>query len=222
MIHAFFITSVLFCHVFCNFANLGLTYLVFCFTVSFWINNFYMNTENNDLSAEESANAALVDLHKDNPERGVVLGVDDMDIMRLVIRTLVNSILKSFDVVIAVNGQEAYEIAEANCGRIALIISDVKMPKRNGPELAKAVRELDGGKAFPIILASGDNRSHQIDELLKQGVVDGFIEKPFNLENIGDTIKAAIKSRLAVIEAGMDLEDQKSQQILSVPGEIGL
>jgi CheY-like chemotaxis protein len=93
------------------------------------------------------------------------------------VRSLVEHILRSagFTVVAAVDGREALDIAEG-MGSIDLLLTDVMMPRLNGPDLATALREQRPGQ--PVLFMSGFT-----DDILgERGIISPEVElltKPF-------------------------------------------
>ena len=79
--------------------------------------------------------------------------------------------LNGFEVMTAVDGKEALQLAERYEGRIDLLISNVQMPEMTGPDLARELRK--SRPQIKIILVSG---SPQGVLLLDQGWI--FLHKP--------------------------------------------
>lgn len=89
-------------------------------------------------------------------------------------------ILKTID-----NGLEAFEYIKTNEHKIDLVILDVQMPKLNGLEVLKLLRE-DGSDISVIpITAVNDNRT--ISDFLNLGVVD-YLVKPFTQERFNQAV----------------------------------
>lgn len=102
-----------------------------------------------------------------------ILVVDDESRMRKLVRDFL--VREGYEVLEAADGEEALDIFYRE-REIALIILDVMMPKRNGFEVCKEIRE---NSKVPIIMltAKGD----ESDELngFELGV-DEYISKPFS------------------------------------------
>jgi DNA-binding response OmpR family regulator len=62
-----------------------------------------------------------------------------------------------------------------------LYLLDVMLPDGNGIDLCREIRTTDRIKNIPIIIMSAHAR---LDDLLKDGCVDDFISKPFDLNDI--------------------------------------
>lgn len=119
-----------------------------------------------------------------------VLVVDDEE----GIRDLLKEILEDHGVVVSVadSGESALEYLLNNPGQIDVIVSDMKMPKMDGPTLLKEVRQNTKLSQSKFILVTGgvafdfDNHSELGQE------VDGFIYKPFSEEEIVEKIASVL------------------------------
>jgi DNA-binding NarL/FixJ family response regulator len=87
----------------------------------------------------------------DTAKRTILLADDDR-----AIRTLVTMFLErhGYAVLTASDGAEAFSVFQGRQESIALLISDVTMPKMNGLQLAAAVRTLR--PQLPVLLISGN------------------------------------------------------------------
>lgn len=94
------------------------------------------------------------------------------------IRKLVGDFLKKsgYDVVEAEDGDQAYELFQANRNDINLIILDIMMPGLNGWEVCRKVREISD---VPVILLTA--RSEEFDMLTGyENGADDYVTKPFS------------------------------------------
>ncbi len=115
-----------------------------------------------------------------------ILVVDDESRMRKLVRDFL--VKKDFEVLEAADGEEALDIfyEERN---IALIILDVMMPKMNGWEVCREIRETS---KIPIIMltAKGD----ESDELMGFELgVDEYISKPFSPKILVARVEALLR-----------------------------
>lgn len=81
----------------------------------------------------------------------VILIVDDSDDSREMLKTLLE--MWNYRVIEATDGIEAIKIAKKN--RLYLILMDVKLPKIDGFEAARQIRETEKIENVPIIFLSG-------------------------------------------------------------------
>jgi two-component system cell cycle sensor histidine kinase/response regulator CckA len=104
----------------------------------------------------------------------VVLVAEDEDTVRKLVRHLLES--KGYEVLEARHGGEALAICEKKHQHIDLLLTDVRMPKMGGRELAEKAAQLH--PAMRVILMSG----YTDDLLIAEGIkVRGtnFLQKPF-------------------------------------------
>ena len=127
-------------------------------------------------------------------DKPTILIVDDEERMRRVIADYLH--IKNYRTVEAADGVEAME--QFRTVRPALILLDVMMPRMNGWEVCRAVRQVD--TVTPIILLTA--RSEETDEL--QGFemgADDYIAKPFSLKILLARIEAVLRRNSGQPEA---------------------
>jgi DNA-binding response OmpR family regulator len=108
-----------------------------------------------------------------------VLVIDDEENILNIIRTLL--IKQGFKVKVACDGMEGIELFD-NGHDFDLVITDIRMPRANGNQVAKHIRDSDKSNT-PIVAMSG--YGNEIDKSL----FDFSITKPFRLEIIIGVIK---------------------------------
>jgi CheY-like chemotaxis protein len=91
----------------------------------------------------------------------------------------------------AASGHEAIQVFEAKRGGIDLVILDMIMPNLSGEETYARLKSMEPG--VKVLLASGYSLDDQASEILKQGC-SGFIQKPFNLEELSEKIRSVLQS----------------------------
>ena len=102
-----------------------------------------------------------------------VLVVDDESRMRKLVRDFL--VKKGYEVLEAADGEEALDLFYADT-KIALIILDVMMPKMNGWEVCKEIRQTS---KVPIIMLTA--KCDESDELIGFELgVDEYVTKPFS------------------------------------------
>jgi DNA-binding response OmpR family regulator len=96
-----------------------------------------------------------------------------------------------FNIFSASNGHEALEwLHRGNIPNV--IISDLKMPKMNGIEFLKNLRESVFYQNIPLIMLSGEEKSSERVNCLQMGA-DDFVLKPFNPEELIIRVKKLLK-----------------------------
>lgn len=97
---------------------------------------------------------------------------------------------KGYSVHTALSGDQALEILHTTS--IDLIVTDIKMPGMTGVDLLKHVK--DNLPTVPVLMTTGFPTLDTAIEALKLGAFD-YLTKPFHLEEIGEKIKRALKSK---------------------------
>ena len=121
---------------------------------------------------------------------GAVLIVEDEDGVREVIARLVESL--GYDVLEARDGEEALDQLRRFGDSIQLVLLDLTMPKLDGEETFRKLRETHHRAA--VVLMSGFSEHEIGDRFAGQGLA-GFLAKPFTLETLADRLRVAIASR---------------------------
>lgn len=145
-----------------------------------------------------------------------ILVVDDESRMR----KLVNDFLshKDFDVIEAADGEEAVDIFFADKS-IALVILDVMMPKMDGWQVCREIRQYS---RVPIIMLTA--KDSERDELLGYELgIDEYITKPFSPKILVARVEAVLRrtSNLQnsnVLQAGA-IEMNVNAHMVKVDGE---
>ncbi len=121
-----------------------------------------------------------------NMERKKILVVDDELSVRELICDALN--LAGYSVFSASDGIEASSILHRES--VDLLLTDVNMPRRNGYELVKSLR--DRGDLTPVIFLTARNDKPDISTGFKLGA-DDYIAKPFGLEELTLRISALLR-----------------------------
>ncbi len=115
-----------------------------------------------------------------------VLVVDDEMRMRKLIKDFL--MVNDFKVIEAEDGEQALEVFYQNKD-IDLIILDVMMPKKDGWEVCKEIRQ---SSSVPIIMLTA--RGEEMDELLGFRLgVDEYISKPFSPKILVARVEALVR-----------------------------
>jgi two-component system, cell cycle sensor histidine kinase and response regulator CckA len=114
----------------------------------------------------------------------VVLLVDDEEAVRSLARRILKA--KGYKVLEAGSGEDALERSRKHSGRIDLLLTDVVMPGRSGPEIAQVLsRERPDLKVLYVSGYTDDDTFTR--GLLETGV--SFLQKPFGLEILARRVR---------------------------------
>lgn len=133
-----------------------------------------------------------------NLEGKKVLVVDDY---KENVDILVESLIEDYQVFIALNGQQALEIAEKVLPDIILL--DIMMPVMDGYEALAALKANPVTEDIPVIFVSALNEIGNKKKGFELGAVD-YITKPFEMVEVAYRVKIHLNLR----EAARFLEDQ--------------
>ena len=119
-----------------------------------------------------------------------ILIVDDSVLTRKAIRRILDMLdLPIGEVYEAQDGLDALQILEQK--RVGMIMADLHMPRLDGKEFIKKVKESKDKSSIPIFVFSAESNDACIKELLSQGI-NGFLHKPFTPEKVRETVMANI------------------------------
>ena len=97
---------------------------------------------------------------------------------------------KDFEVFIARDGTEALDIAELQIPDVILL--DIMMPKMDGYETLKQLKENKDLKRTKVIFLSAKNKVGDIEKGVKLGA-DSYITKPFSPRELVARLKAVLR-----------------------------
>jgi two-component system, cell cycle sensor histidine kinase and response regulator CckA len=125
-----------------------------------------------------------------------VLIVDD----ELVVRAVAEAILRKsgYQVITASDGLEAVERYRADRSRIDLILMDMTMPRLNGHDAFRQIREIGGN--VPVLICSGylvDDGEFKSDAGESP---QGFVLKPYDLDDMLHVVRETMDTAVAAAE----------------------
>jgi signal transduction histidine kinase/DNA-binding response OmpR family regulator len=115
---------------------------------------------------------------------GTILVVDDEEYILNADKAMLNEL--GYDVLLANGGKEAIRVFDEHKDRINLLILDLIMPDMGGEVVYDRIKAVKPD--IPVILSSGYSIEGQAESILKKGC-DGFIQKPYNLNQLAQKIK---------------------------------
>ena len=96
---------------------------------------------------------------------------------------------KSFEVFIARDGTEALEIARQEAPNVILL--DIMMPKMDGYETLKKIKENKQLKDTKVIFLSAKSKLADVEKGLDMGA-DSYITKPFSIKKVVGNVEEMI------------------------------
>jgi len=124
-----------------------------------------------------------------NVRGGTVLVVEDEPVVRTVTQALLSR--SGYTVLTAPDGASALNILRDHPVGVGLILLDMTMPGMTTDEVVQAIRALDS--TVPILLNSGYTSNDTVKRMLDDGIVQGFLGKPYQLQELLSTINQLMK-----------------------------
>ena len=122
-------------------------------------------------------------------KKRILVADDDADVRNLVTDLLQ---IEGYDVVQAHDGMEA--LAKLKKERFDLLITDVHMPRLEGPQLIKILRTSQEHKNQPIMVLSSEGMIATLNEVFELGAL-AYLPKPFQAHELISKVTAFFASR---------------------------
>ena len=125
--------------------------------------------------------------------------------------------MSGYSVLTAVDGQEALSMVEAH--HPDLMVTDIVMPKLNGYELVRRVRQQSAFRLLPVIFLTARIKTEE-RILGYQSGCDLYLPKPFELQELGAAIRNLLE-RAQIIQSDRTLQHdaQTPSQPLTVEAD---
>ncbi|MBF0521294.1 MAG: sigma-54-dependent Fis family transcriptional regulator [Nitrospirae bacterium] len=140
-----------------------------------------------------------------------ILVVDDDPQMRDALREAIKRL--GFAAVVAENGQDA--LNKLATTPIALVVTDMKMPKMDGLTFLKEVKKRVG--SLPVLVITGFGTVENAVEAMKEGASD-YLMKPFSFDTLTRKINSIMEAMNSVKE--IITENQRMKKILMLANEV--
>jgi DNA-binding response OmpR family regulator len=119
----------------------------------------------------------------------VLIADDDPDILALVRFRLERD---GYEVLSAPDGETALDLALARTPDLALL--DVMMPRLDGYEVTRRLRQHGPTREIPIILLTASVQEPDVALGIQAGA-DDYVTKPFSPQALGERVQAALGAR---------------------------
>lgn len=119
--------------------------------------------------------------------RETILLVDDEEVLRSLGQEILTQ--NGYTVLLAFNGIEAIQLYEKQEGNIDLVILDMIMPKMDGLETYKRLKEMN--PFLKILITSGYSQDSQNYKEFRNGI-EGFIQKPYKIDMLAKKVREVL------------------------------
>ncbi len=116
----------------------------------------------------------------------VLIAEDERDIRELITFTLRYN---GHEVIATSNGEEALEMALRE--HPDLVLLDVRMPRMNGYEVCRAIKENEVTKHIPVVFISAKGQESEVKQGLDAGATD-YILKPFSPDQLVERVRQVL------------------------------
>ncbi|OKH25255.1 DNA-binding response regulator [Hydrococcus rivularis NIES-593] len=134
----------------------------------------------------------------------LILIADDDPGIRLAVKDYLE--LAGYSVITAQNGQEALSLLETY--HPYLLVSDIKMPGKDGYDLVRQVRQRPEFRLLPVIFLTQRNTTEE-RIIGYQAGCDVYLPKPFAMEELGAVIRNLLE-RSQMIQSERQFSDRQS------------
>lgn len=118
-------------------------------------------------------------------KKPVILIIDDEEEVRVACSLILQEL--GCDALVAADGEVGVQVFEQHRGDISAILLDLTMPKLDGQQCLKKIREVD--PMIPVILSSGFSEEEAMKQFQDSGI-NAFIQKPYQVEVLIEKIQA--------------------------------
>jgi len=145
-------------------------------------------------------------------ENKTILVIDDAADVRKILRFHLE---KKYTVLEAADGKKGLEMIYEK--HPDLVILDINMPKMGGIEVYTKISSGKGKPLLPVIILTV---REELGKLFKDLDVDGFITKPFEVEQVLNEIETVMEHRYHSAEKERDRETKGPRKIMVIDNEV--
>ena len=142
------------------------------------------------LTSKEPESAIPPPQDLDWKSTGTVLVVDDEEDVRIASQLILEEM--GLTVLTAPDGYVGLEAYRQGKDEIILVLLDLTMPRMNGEQLFKEIRQLN--QDVPILLSSGYNEEEASKRFQGAGIY-GFIQKPYQIDALIEKVRHTIEGQ---------------------------
>jgi two-component system chemotaxis response regulator CheY len=120
-----------------------------------------------------------------------VLVVDDSAAIRKILQRVLRQTGMSIRTIYeAGDGQQALEVLKTQ--KIALVLSDINMPKMDGLQLLASVRTSVQWRHIPVVMITTEGGETKVGEAVRLGAA-GYVRKPFTADQIKEKLAGILE-----------------------------
>ena len=139
---------------------------------------------------------------------GIVLVADDDPVMRFLMVEMLEGV--GLSAIEAEDGAEAVTLARERSP--VLILLDVEMPRLDGFDACRAIRDLPNGATVPIVMVTGGDDLEAVTMAYEAGATD-FVSKPINWPILGHRVLYVLRASDAIVR--LRIADAQNRAVLA-------
>lgn len=93
------------------------------------------------------------------------------------------------------DGQEALELLRSR--QVALVLTDINMPRMDGLELLAAIRKSSEWAAMPVVMITTEGGEAKVAEAVRLGAA-GYVRKPFTADQIKEKLAGLLEPAVSL------------------------
>jgi len=141
-----------------------------------------------------------------------ILAVDDSEINL----DILVGILKRYDVIPTLSGEEALEILQEE--EVDLILLDIVMPEMDGFEVCRRIKSDQRTRDIPVIFITVKSSEQDIQKCFELGVVD-YVAKPFNAIELSARVQTHLNLRSYQVRLKETVKEQAQLAFIKDPSQ---
>jgi CheY-like chemotaxis protein len=144
-----------------------------------------------DYTHKETLSINCVGAHKMEYQSGAILIAEDIVINQKVMTEMLQ-IIGYNKIDIASDGQEVIDMMKSNPDKYKVILLDLKMPKKNGLEVAEILRTTYNDRCPVLIAITAMAMKGDKELCLRQGQLDEYLTKPVEFDKLKEILEKYI------------------------------
>lgn len=117
---------------------------------------------------------------------------------------------EGYDVAIALDGREGIKMVDIEKPNIILL--DILLPKLNGREVLKKLKENPQTSSIPVLILSNLSEMDEVMKGLEEGAVDYMIKSEHSLEEVVERIKSILNTNSKIEEKKEENQEENLDQ----------
>jgi two-component system chemotaxis response regulator CheY len=125
-----------------------------------------------------------------------VLVVDDSAAIRKILQRVLRQTGMAIRTIYeAGDGQEALELLGKQ--RMALVLSDINMPKMDGLQLLAAIKASEAWRNIAVVMITTEGGEAKVSEAVRLGAA-GYVRKPFTADQIKEKLAGILDQAVSI------------------------